>query len=138
MSSRIVGSFLLALGLLIARDAAARKRPVAAAGKPVVEVRKGTEPERPALPAARGEVGGRREAEPVAPVVSARQSAKEIVQRESHIEFDERLVQGQTAAGAIYLFQRGESEFKSLIQLPETFRERTVVPLLPRAKTSRN
>ena len=57
--------------------------------------------------------------------------AREVVQRESHIEFDERLVQGQTAAGAIYLFQRGESEFKSMVKLPESFRDRTVRPLLP-------
>ena len=54
-----------------------------------------------------------------------------MVQRESHIEFDERLVQGQTAAGAIYLFQRGESEFRSMVRLPDSFRERTVRPVLP-------
>jgi hypothetical protein len=47
-------------------------------------------------------------------------------ERESKIEFDERLVQGQTAAGAIYLFQRGESEFLSMIKVPTTFRERTL------------
>ena len=57
--------------------------------------------------------------------------ARETVQRESRIEFDERLVQGQTAAGAIYLFQRGESEFRSMIKLPESFRDRTVRQLLP-------
>lgn len=58
-------------------------------------------------------------------------SARQVVQRESHIEFDERLVQGQTAAGAIYLFQRGESEFRSMVRMPESFRDRTVRPLLP-------
>ncbi len=46
--------------------------------------------------------------------------------RESHIEFDERLVQGQTASGAIYLFQRASSDFQSMIQVPESFRDRTV------------
>ena len=55
---------------------------------------------------------------------------KEAAQRESRIEFDERLVQGQTAAGAIYLFQRGESEFRSMVKLPESFRDRTVDPVL--------
>ena len=61
-------------------------------------------------------------------------AARATVQRESHIEFDDRLVQGQTAAGAIYLFQRGESEFRSMIKLPESFRDRTVRQLLPPAK----
>lgn len=46
--------------------------------------------------------------------------------RESRIEFDERMVQGQTAAGAIYLFQRADAAFSSMITPPETFRERTV------------
>jgi hypothetical protein len=55
---------------------------------------------------------------------------RDVVQRESKIEFDERLVQGQTASGAIYLFQRGESEFNSMVRLPSTFRERTVENVL--------
>jgi hypothetical protein len=46
--------------------------------------------------------------------------------RESRIEFDERMVQGQTAAGAIYLFQRADAAFSSMIAAPESFRERTV------------
>ena len=66
-----------------------------------------------------------------APAPASAGSARETVQRESRIEFDERLVQGQTAAGAIYLFQRGESEFRSMIKLPESFRDRTVRQLLP-------
>ena len=60
--------------------------------------------------------------------------ARQTVQRESHIEFDERLVQGQTAAGAIYLFQRGESEFRSMVRMPESFRDRSVRPILPSSK----
>jgi hypothetical protein len=56
---------------------------------------------------------------------------RSVVQRESHIEFDERLVQGQSAAGAIYLFQRGQSEFRSMVKPPDNFRERTVRPILP-------
>lgn len=62
--------------------------------------------------------------------------AREVVHRESHIEFDERLVQGQTAAGAIYLFQRGGSEFRSMVKLPESFRDRTVRPILPNSGTA--
>jgi hypothetical protein len=52
-----------------------------------------------------------------------------VVEHESHIEFDERLVHGQTAAGAIYLFQRAPSEFKSVVQPPESFRARTTMLL---------
>ena len=70
------------------------------------------------------------------PLPSGAGSARDVVQRESHIEFDERLVQGQTAAGAIYLFQRGESEFRSMVKLPESFRDRTVQPLLPHLPTT--
>jgi hypothetical protein len=59
-----------------------------------------------------------------APVKSGARAAT--AERESRIEFDERLVQGQTASGAIYLFQRGESEFLSMVRVPSTFRERTM------------
>jgi hypothetical protein len=70
-----------------------------------------------------------------APVASAPapKSGREVVERESKIEFDERAIQGQTASGAIYLFQRGESEFRSMIQVPDSFRERTVKQILPDA-----
>jgi hypothetical protein len=52
-------------------------------------------------------------------------TAHEVVTRESHIEFDERMVKGQTAAGAIYLFQRAPTEFKSIVHVPDSFRDRT-------------
>jgi hypothetical protein len=56
----------------------------------------------------------------------------EVVARESHIEFDERMIKGQTAAGAIYLFQRAPTEFKSIVTVPESFRPRTTALLLSR------
>lgn len=59
----------------------------------------------------------------------------EVVEKESNIEFDERTVKGQTAAGAIYLFQRSPSEFKSIIKVPDTFRPRTT-DLLSSRRTS--
>lgn len=62
-------------------------------------------------------------------------SAHQVVERESRIEFDERMVRGQSAAGAIYLFQRSPSEFKSIVQVPESFRPRTVAILTPRTGT---
>jgi hypothetical protein len=51
---------------------------------------------------------------------------KEAIKRESKIEFDERVVQGQRAQGAVYLFQRAESKFGSLVRTPNSFRDRTV------------
>jgi hypothetical protein len=54
------------------------------------------------------------------------EAARDVVREESKIEFDDRMVQGQTASGAIYLFQRGESEFNSMVHAPTTFRERTL------------
>ena len=50
----------------------------------------------------------------------------DVVERESRIEFDERVVHGQSAAGAIYLFQRAPSEFRSIVDVPDSFRARTV------------
>jgi len=59
----------------------------------------------------------------------------EVVEKESSIEFDERSVKGQTAAGAIYLFQRSPSEFKSIIKVPDSFRYRTTDMLSSRRAT---
>ncbi len=56
---------------------------------------------------------------------------REAAQRESRIEFDERLVQGQTAAGAIYLFQRGEGELRTMVRVPESFKDRTIRQVYP-------
>ncbi|MFH0902688.1 MAG: hypothetical protein V2A73_18815 [Pseudomonadota bacterium] len=47
------------------------------------------------------------------------------------IEFDERVVRGGLASGAIYLFQRGVSDFRSMIEAPPSFRDRTVKKLYP-------
>lgn len=71
------------------------------------------------------------EAGPAAAQNAEPASPRDVVQRESRIEFDERMVQGQTAAGAIYLFQRGEAEFRSMIEVPSSFRERTVNTVFP-------
>jgi hypothetical protein len=54
------------------------------------------------------------------------------VQRESRIEFDERMVRGQSAAGAIFLFQRAPSDFKSIVDVPDSFRAKTVELVQPR------
>ncbi len=62
----------------------------------------------------------------------AASSAHEVVEHESRIEFDERMVRGQSAAGAIFLFQRSPSELKSIVEVPDTFRPKTVEMLQPR------
>jgi hypothetical protein len=57
--------------------------------------------------------------------------SREVVRRESRIEFDERLVQGQRASGAIYLFQREESDFRSMVEPPSSFIQRTIRRVFP-------
>jgi hypothetical protein len=59
----------------------------------------------------------------------------QVVEHESHIEFDERMVRGQSAAGAIYLFNRSPNEFKSIVKVPEGFRGRTIALVAPRGGT---
>ena len=72
-------------------------------------------------------------APPPRPATARPGNAREVVKQESKIEFDERVVQGQRAAGAIYLFQRGESEFRSMVQVPTSFMDRTIKIVLPEA-----
>jgi hypothetical protein len=60
-----------------------------------------------------------------------RAPTRESVRQESRIEFDERMVRGQSAAGVIYLFQRTPSDWKSIVEVPESFRSRTVEVLTP-------
>jgi hypothetical protein len=103
---------------------AAGKKPKAAAPAKPKPAAKPKEASKPATAAAT-------EAPPK-PAASGPTSAHEVVEHESRIEFDERMVHGQSAAGAIFLFQRTPSEFKSIVQVPETFRPKTVEMLQPR------
>jgi hypothetical protein len=61
----------------------------------------------------------------------ARAPVREAARQESRIEFDERMLRGQSAAGVIYLFQRTPSEWKSIVEVPDSFRDRTVKVLSP-------
>jgi len=72
------------------------------------------------------------EPKPPPPDTSPGATGHQVVERESHIEFDERMVRGQSAAGAIYLFNRSPSEFKSIVKVPDSFRPRTVALVRPR------
>jgi hypothetical protein len=58
-------------------------------------------------------------------------NARESVRQESRIEFDERMLRGQSAAGVIYLFQRSPSDWKSTVEVPDSFRQRTVDVVTP-------
>lgn len=52
--------------------------------------------------------------------------------RARHIEFDERLIMGQSLkAGALYLFERKDSEIQSMIKVREDYREELLAPLEP-------
>jgi hypothetical protein len=55
-----------------------------------------------------------------------RAPVRESVRQESRIEFDERMLRGQSAAGVIYLFQRTPSDWRSIVDIPDSFRPRTV------------
>lgn len=61
----------------------------------------------------------------------ARAPIRESARQESRIEFDERMLRGQSAAGVIYLFQRTPSDWKSIVEVPVSFRARTVNVLVP-------
>lgn len=60
-----------------------------------------------------------------------RTTTRESVRQESRIEFDERMLRGQSAAGVIYLFQRSPSDWKSTVEVPDSFRQRTVDVVTP-------
>jgi hypothetical protein len=62
---------------------------------------------------------------------SSQPPLRESVRQESRIEFDERMLRGQSAAGVIYLFQRTPSDWKSIVEVPESFRARTVNVVAP-------
>jgi outer membrane biosynthesis protein TonB len=78
------------------------------------------------------DTGGPSKAAKPEPPRTAAAAAHEVVEHESRIEFDERMVRGQSAAGAIFLFQRTPSEFKSIVEVPDSFRPKTVELLQPR------
>ncbi len=69
--------------------------------------------------------------QPESRTVESKAPLRESVKQESRIEFDERMLRGQSAAGVIYLFQRTPSDWKSIVEVPDSFRLRTVNLLTP-------
>jgi hypothetical protein len=136
-SRALVGlAFGLACAFVVVTSSAQKKKPPP----------KGTQAAAPAAapvakPAPRGRgttTAGKKPEDAKPPDTEAKAPAAtghQVVERESHIEFDERMVRGQSAAGAIYLFNRQPSEFKSIVKVPESFRDRTTVLVKPRGET---
>jgi hypothetical protein len=144
MKARILAATAFALGLacVMAAPSAWAEKPTS--GKPAPKAAPkphATKPPKTTTPktttskgseapkAASSEAGKSSKREPPRP--AAPSAAHQVVERESRIEFDERMVRGQSAAGAIYLFQRSPSEFKSIVEVPDSFRPRTTAVLTP-------
>ena len=128
--SRVLLVFVLASPVLLCGGyAVAQKSGAHAAAKP-----KPAAAAKPASTPAPAESSAPDTSKPAAPAAPA-SSGQNVVAQESHIEFDERMVHGQTAAGAIYLFQRSPSDFKSMVGVPDSFRKRTTDLLAPRRAT---
>jgi hypothetical protein len=147
MSSRLLTSYLVAAGLALAcatmsgTSVAQETRAAPAPTKPAKPARgHATSKPTKATPKATPKVGTGatpkdppRTTEPPKAGRPAGDAPHQVVERESRIEFDERMVRGQSAAGSIYLFQRSPSDFKSIVVVPDSFRARTVEMLAPRA-----
>lgn len=59
------------------------------------------------------------------------------IKRGERIEFDERLMQGQTArAGALYLFDRKPSDLRSMVRERESYRGEIVREIFPDEEAS--
>ncbi len=54
------------------------------------------------------------------------------LKRARRIEFDERLIMGQSLkSGAVYLFERKDSEIQSMLKIRKDFRKEILTPLEP-------
>lgn len=54
------------------------------------------------------------------------------LKRARHMEFDERLIMGQSLkSGALYLFERKDSEIQSMLKIREDYRQELLAPLEP-------
>ena len=59
-------------------------------------------------------------------------SGKSTLRRSNRMEFDGRLVKGEKAAGAVYLFQRAPRRLPPLLKLKRDQLDRIVLPVLKR------
>ena len=119
---------LLMGGLSLAVPEAALASPSAAVCKRKRRKKKNRKPEREAPPP-------RAEVPPTPP--PATDDTREL-RRGERVEFDARLIQGQTAkAGAVYLFERVSSNLRSMVRGRKSFRDKIVRPVYPKGRRSR-
>jgi hypothetical protein len=58
--------------------------------------------------------------------------AKPSLKRARHMEFDERLIMGQSLkSGALYLFERKDSEIQTMLKIRRDYRQELLAPLEP-------
>ncbi|MCB9548898.1 MAG: hypothetical protein H6706_24095 [Myxococcales bacterium] len=67
---------------------------------------------------------------PAAPATTAETAPS--LRRSNRLEFDARLVQGEKASGAVYLFQRAPRALPGLVHLQARYLDRIVEPVLGR------
>lgn len=54
------------------------------------------------------------------------------LKRARHMEFDERLIMGQSLkSGALYLFERKDSEIQTMLKVRRDYRQELLAPLEP-------
>ena len=64
--------------------------------------------------------------------VGAGEGAKPSLKRARHMEFDERLIMGQSLkSGALYLFERKDSEIQTMLKIRRDYRQELLAPLEP-------
>jgi len=60
------------------------------------------------------------------------EEAPRSLKRARHMEFDERLIMGQSLkSGALYLFERKDSEIQSMLKIRKDYRKELLAPLEP-------
>lgn len=66
------------------------------------------------------------------PAPPAEEGDGQAIRRGERVEFDARLIQGQTAkAGAVYLFERVSSDLSSMVQERKSYRREIVEEVFP-------
>jgi hypothetical protein len=84
-----------------------------------------------ALVLSSGWAADKKKAPPPPPEPPPAEEVEGTLQRSNRMEFDERLIRGQTAAsGAVYLFDRAPRELPGLVPLRRSYREEIVEPVL--------
>lgn len=105
-----------------------RKRPAASAKKSAKDKAPKDKPAPEDAPADEGEPTS------TAPAGAGSEDSRAL-KRGERIEFDARLIQGQTAkAGAVYLFERASSNLRSMVKDRVSFRDRIVRTVFPEGK----